>query len=630
MADTRNFVQLQDLKLAGSGVTATATSFTLTSMKYVDGTNVAMADFGTLGFGVFEPGSEREENFSFTSITQNASGTATIGGVTRGLKFKTPYDQDTALRQAHAGGTLVRISNTAPFYNSLSGKDNDESITGVWTFVDPSVPRMDTAHTYAAGQEEYFATKRYADSLAIAGAPDMSTTQKGIAEEATQAEVDARTAAGGTGARLAVNPTTIRSLREHDFAASSAASDAYVITVMPTISAYTDGDVFTFEADVANTGNATLNVNSVGAKNILKYGNVTLADGDIKAGSIVQVVYDADSDTFMLQTPIARPQVSQDGAEVYAADAEASDTYVITVTPAPSAYVTGQVFRFRANTANTGAATLNVNSLGAKTIVKNNNETLADNDIKANQLVEVIYDGTNFQLLSPTAQPWLINPRTTLELYDDFVSGNTETGEIGSLNWISANIAGTSTFSVQNGLTNHPGVFRIATGVNDNDGGMIALGTTSGTGRPFIATQGSLYMAFFLKLDDVTQMGCFVGLGDQQTTFGAGSVNCVGILIDTDLNANWRGVTNDGGVTPSFTSTTVAPTANYVRLEIVGNAAGTSFEFFVDGTSLGTLTTDIPASSAALELIVQYVTRQAASRTLDIDAMYYRTTNLSR
>lgn len=92
-----------------------------------------------------------------------------------------------------------------------------------------------------------------------------------------------------------------------------------------------------------------------------------------------------------------------DGTKVYAADAGSTDDYAITLAPAPSAYATGQTFRFKANTANTGAATLNVNSLGAKTIKKNYNSDLATGDILANQLVEVIYDGTNFQMLSPVA-----------------------------------------------------------------------------------------------------------------------------------------------------------------------------------------------------------------------------------
>ncbi len=90
----------------------------------------------------------------------------------------------------------------------------------------------------------------------------------------------------------------------------------------------------------------------------------------------------------------------------YKASAAGSDTYAITYDTAPSAYETGQVFLFKADVANTGAATLNVNALGAKTIKKIANGTssdLSDNDIIANQLVLVGYDGTNMQLLGGSA-----------------------------------------------------------------------------------------------------------------------------------------------------------------------------------------------------------------------------------
>lgn len=82
----------------------------------------------------------------------------------------------------------------------------------------------------------------------------------------------------------------------------------------------------------------------------------------------------------------------------YAAANSGSDSYAI----APSgvtAYVTGQTFKFKADVANTGACTLNVNGLGAKTIKKDVTTDLATGDILANQLVTVTYDGTNMQLM---------------------------------------------------------------------------------------------------------------------------------------------------------------------------------------------------------------------------------------
>ena len=189
------------------------------------------------------------------------------------------------------------------------------------------------------------------------------------------------------------------------YAADGGGTDAYAITLVPAITAYAIGQVFNFKANTINTGNATLNVNGLGAKNILKNNDQTLEDGDIEAGQIVTVVYDGTQ--FQMQSQIANVFASkanvQKGEMIYAADGGANDSYSITLSPAPAAYTTGMVIHFKANTANTGAATLNVNSLGAKTIKKSYNSDLEDNDIKANQLVSVIYDGTNFQLLSPVS-----------------------------------------------------------------------------------------------------------------------------------------------------------------------------------------------------------------------------------
>lgn len=182
------------------------------------------------------------------------------------------------------------------------------------------------------------------------------------------------------------------------YAADGGASDSYAITLSPVPSAYVTGMTIRFKANTANTGTASLNVNSLGAKTIVKEGSLTLLDNDIKASQIVEVIYDGTN--FQLISPTSY-LLNQSGTQIYAADAQASDTYVVTLTPAPLAYTTGMTVRFKANTLNTGTATLNVNSLGAITLKKfgttNNLET---GDILAGQIVEVIYDGTNFQLLS--------------------------------------------------------------------------------------------------------------------------------------------------------------------------------------------------------------------------------------
>lgn len=87
----------------------------------------------------------------------------------------------------------------------------------------------------------------------------------------------------------------------------------------------------------------------------------------------------------------------------FAADAGSNDVYVATLSPVPAGYVTGQHYRFKANTGNSGAATINFNSLGAKTIKKAAGGITTDldtADIRAGQWVDLCYDGTNMQMQS--------------------------------------------------------------------------------------------------------------------------------------------------------------------------------------------------------------------------------------
>lgn len=70
-----------------------------------------------------------------------------------------------------------------------------------------------------------------------------------------------------------------------------------------------------------------------------------------------------------------------------------------------ASYAAGQVFCFIVGTTNTGAVTLNVDSVGAKAIKKHHDVALAPGDLEADMLAVVAYKATEdvFQLLSPTA-----------------------------------------------------------------------------------------------------------------------------------------------------------------------------------------------------------------------------------
>lgn len=115
-------------------------------------------------------------------------------------------------------------------------------------------------------------------------------------------------------------------------------------------------------------------------------------------------------------------------------DAGANDTYACSLPAAPSGYVTGQRYLFKANTANTGAATVNFNSLGAITIKKvagGVTTDLADNDIRAGQWVGLIYDGTNMQMTSALGNIFLTTAVTSIATTSPITGGTiTTTGTI--------------------------------------------------------------------------------------------------------------------------------------------------------------------------------------------------------
>lgn len=77
-----------------------------------------------------------------------------------------------------------------------------------------------------------------------------------------------------------------------------------------------------------------------------------------------------------------------------------SNAFAVSLSPAPASLSAGMIIYFKADAANTGAATLNVNGTGALQIYKNGNQPLAANDIISGQVAAVIHDGTQFQLIS--------------------------------------------------------------------------------------------------------------------------------------------------------------------------------------------------------------------------------------
>jgi len=112
-------VQTDPYSLSGAGAVIGATSIVLQSFKTIDGVNLAMTDFGSVGYGTLDPGNDSmEEQISFSGVVQNSNGTATLTGV-KSVLFVSPYTESSGLVKTHAGATPFVISNTAGFYNQF-------------------------------------------------------------------------------------------------------------------------------------------------------------------------------------------------------------------------------------------------------------------------------------------------------------------------------------------------------------------------------------------------------------------------------------------------------------------------------------------------------------------------------
>lgn len=102
-----------------------------------------------------------------------------------------------------------------------------------------------------------------------------------------------------------------------------------------------------------------------------------------------------------------------DGTGSYSATVTGTaDAIVLTPAPPITAYVAGQTFRFITSGTNTGAVTVAISGLAAKSITKLGTTALAAGDLLVSTMASITYDGTRFILASPSADVTLTGTQT--------------------------------------------------------------------------------------------------------------------------------------------------------------------------------------------------------------------------
>lgn len=114
-------------------------------------------------------------------------------------------------------------------------------------------------------------------------------------------------------------------------------------------------------------------------------GGCTAGTGITCVGSTISV------DTAVIQSRLT----AQAGTSQYCRSTTGNDTYTCALTPTLTAYTTGGCVVLNPDTANTLTATLNVDALGAKSILNRTGGALSTGDIPAKPIT-LCYDGTNY------------------------------------------------------------------------------------------------------------------------------------------------------------------------------------------------------------------------------------------
>lgn len=188
----------------------------------------------------------------------------------------------------------------------------------------------------------------------------------------------------------------------------------------------------------------------------------------------------------------------QNGSLVSLSAVSGTDTITANAPLTVAGYVAGQGFRFVAAASNTGAVTINISALGAKAITKTGATALNAGDIAIGGVYEIVYDGTQFQLIGArqgaSVGALVVNARSSNTIFG--------TGDLGSMNQFTSTFTQTFSAAATVGAGWYIDVQNIGTGVitfdanssevfNTPSGGLTTINLYPGEGYRIVCNGSS-------------------------------------------------------------------------------------------------------------------------------------------
>lgn len=233
--------------------------------------------------------------------------------------------------------------------------------------------------------------------------------------------------------------------------------------------------------------------------------------------------------------------------------------------------------------------------------------------IDTDQSVTIQYDSTSSrwrELSSSLGATGVVDgptPASRLrfwQIYDEFIlNTDVEDGEIGQLGW-EVVLSGSSAIETNSGSTNTPGYVQLHCLNGDST---LRLDTVA------LVAQPDMVFEMGFKIDAITDNTLRVGIGDTAT-----GEFTDGVYFENVSGSTWIiGTANNSSRTETDSGVSVA-VGTYQTLRWVINSTATSVEYFIDGVSAGTITTNIPTARTSGPVISIDMTA-AGDRNLDVD-----------
>lgn len=191
--------------------------------------------------------------------------------------------------------------------------------------------------------------------------------------------------------------------------------------------------------------------------------------------------------------------------------------------------------------------------------------------------------------------------------------------------WTGQKAASGDTFSLD-GTADHLGIIRLSVAASSDDA-WIGRALNTAAGNPIVVGGGFMRLDFLVNiptLADVTDdFQLWVGL--LRTTAFVTDVGTDAIYFEYNRSSstNWVGKTRASSTdTTASGGSSVPVDTNWTHLRMDINADGTNVDFYVDGTDIGSSTTNIPSNDMGPELKITK-TAGTNARFLDFDHFRY-------